>query len=227
MDGMIQLPLFCGDIFEGFGLSRFRPAEESIIGRQLRSGRPGRLRSGVCDHAPVTPGVYGMIDARNRIIYVGKAKNLRTRLMSYFRENSRDPKAGKIIRQTRTLVWEQTGDELAALLRELELIRTLRPRLNVLGVPGVQRYHYLCIGKSPAPCVYVTNNPTGKELGIYGPLVVRDHSEEAARDSTTGSSYATVPRPCHFCFRINSICSRTIVRRGACASSWAVVADPV
>ena len=62
------------------------------------------------------------------MIYVGKAKNLRCRLLSYFRENSRDPKAGKIIQQTRRLVWEQTGDEFAALLRELELIQRLRPR---------------------------------------------------------------------------------------------------
>jgi len=122
-----------------------------------------------------------MIDARDRIVYVGKAKSLRSRLMSYFRENSRDPKAAKIIRHTRMLVWEQTGDELAALLRELELIQTLRPKFNVLGVPGVQRYHYLCIGKTPAPYVYVTNDPTGKELGIYGPLVVRANSEDAAR----------------------------------------------
>jgi excinuclease ABC subunit C len=180
-DGTAQPRLFAADRFDGFGPSRFRPMDEAIIGRQLRSSRPGRLRKGVREHAPRTPGVYGMIDARGRIVYVGKAKNLRARLMSYFRENSRDPKAGKIIRHTRTLVWEQTGDELAALLRELELIQTLRPKFNVLGVPGVQRYHYLCIGKTPAPYVYVTNDPTGKELGIYGPLVVRANSEDAAR----------------------------------------------
>ena len=114
-----------------------------------------------------------MIDCRGRLIYVGKAKNLRTRLLSYFRESSRDPKAGKIIQHTRVLVWEQTGDEFAALLRELELIQTLRPRFNVLGVPGLQRHHYLCVGKSPAPYVYITNTPTGKELGVYGPLVSR------------------------------------------------------
>jgi len=122
-----------------------------------------------------------MIDGRGRVVYIGKAKNLRLRLLSYFRENSRDPKAGKIIQQTRLLVWEQTGDELAALLRELELIQTLRPRFNVLGIPGLQRYHYLCLGKSPAPYVYVTARPTGKELGVYGPLVVRGNSEDAAR----------------------------------------------
>ena len=180
-DGTAQPQLFPVDTFEGFGPSRFRPVNEIVIGQRLRSSRPNRLRSGLQDHAPRTPGVYGMIDGRGRIVYVGKAKNLRARLLSYFRANSRDAKAGKIIRHTRVLVWEQIGDEFAALLRELELIQSLRPRFNVLGVPGVQRYHYLCIGKAPAPYVYVTNQPTGKELGVYGPLVVRSNSEEAAR----------------------------------------------
>jgi excinuclease ABC subunit C len=180
-DGTAQPQLFPCETFDGFGPSRFRPADEPVTGRQLRAARPGRLRKGVRDHAPRLPGVYGMIDGRGRIVYVGKAKNLRARLLSYFRENSRDPKAEKIIRHTRVLVWEQTGDEFAALLRELELIQTLRPRFNVLGLPGLQRHHYVCIGKSPAPYIYITNKPTGNELGVYGPLVTRWHTDDAVR----------------------------------------------
>jgi excinuclease ABC subunit C len=122
-----------------------------------------------------------MLDERKRIIYVGKAKNLRTRLLSYFRTESRDPKAGRILKHTHAVVWEQASDEFAALLRELELIQRLCPRFNVLGRPGFQRHHYLCIGKSPAPYVYVSTSPTGKETGCYGPLTVRDRSEDAAR----------------------------------------------
>ena len=81
-----------------------------------------------CPPMRTLPRVYGMIDDRVRLIYVGKAKNLRSRLLSYFPENSRDPKAGKIISRTKRLVWEQSGDELAALLRELELIQRIRPK---------------------------------------------------------------------------------------------------
>lgn len=179
-DGKKQRRLFADD-FDGFGPSRFRPVDEVPLVHALRGKRPSQLKRGVKKHAPKLPGVYGMLDNRYRLIYVGKAKNLRARLLSYFRENSRDPKAGKIIQQTKRLVWEQTGDELAALLRELELIQRLRPRFNVLGVPGFQRHHYVCIGKSPAPYVYVTTNPTGKELGIYGPFVRRYQSEDAVR----------------------------------------------
>src|SRR5262245_13067796 len=180
-DGSAQPQLFTSNVFDGFGPSRFRPAEEPVVGRKFRSKYPRRLRKQVRAHAPRTSGVYGMLDERGRLVYIGKAKHLRARLLSYFRTNSRDDKATRIIQHTRVLVWEQTGDEFAALLRELELIQTLRPRFNVLGVPGLARHHYICIGKSPAPYVFITNNPTGKELGIYGPLVVRPKSEDAAR----------------------------------------------
>jgi excinuclease ABC subunit C len=122
-----------------------------------------------------------MLDEAGRVIYVGKAKNLRSRLLSYFRVNSREPKAGRILEHTRAIVWEQTADEFSALLRELELIQRLLPRFNVLGRPGLQRYHYICVGKSPAPYAYVVKRPTGKEQGCYGPLAARDRSEDAVR----------------------------------------------
>jgi excinuclease ABC subunit C len=179
-DGRKHTRLFPDD-FEGFGPSRFRPLEEQPQVFEIRGKRVSRLKRGVREHAPKSPGVYGMLDARDRLIYVGKAKNLRLRLMSYFREKSREHKAGKIIQQTKRLVWEQTGDELAALLRELELIQRIRPRFNVLGVPGLQRHHYVCIGKKPAPYVYVTARPTGAELGVYGPFVRWRQSDDAAR----------------------------------------------
>src|SRR5215471_13579911 len=178
-DGKKRQPRLFADDFDGFGPSRFRPADETPPTHELRGKRASKLKRGVKKHAPKLPGVYGMIDRRDRLIYVGKAKNLRSRLLSYFRENSREPKAGKIIRQTKRLVWEQTGDELAALLRELELIQRIRPKFNVLGVPGFQRHHYVCIGKAPAAYVFVATAPTGKELGIYGPFVRRYQSEDA------------------------------------------------
>ncbi len=122
-----------------------------------------------------------MLDNTGRVIYIGKAKNLRSRLLSYFRVNSRDPKAGRIIQHTRVLLWEQTADEFSALLRELELIQRFGPRFNVLGRLGVQRYHYLCVGRPPAAYAYLTKAPTGKELGCYGPLVNWSRSEDVAR----------------------------------------------
>jgi excinuclease ABC subunit C len=173
--------LFPAAPFTGFGPSLFRPALESITGRRIKGESPSKLLRGVRDHAPRQPGVYGMTDARGKLIYIGKAKNLRGRLLSYFRENSRDPKAGKIIERTRALSWEQTGDELAALLRELELIQRVRPRFNVIGLPGLSRHHYVCVGKGPAPFAFVSKNPTGKEAACYGPLTAVYRSEDAVR----------------------------------------------
>ena len=173
--------LFEIDFFPGFGPSLFRPAGEVPLSRRVRAKGEAKLKAAVREHAPRRPGVYGMIDAKQRVVYVGKAKNLRARLLSYFRENSREHKAGKIISHTRVLVWEETADELGALLRELELIRHFKPRFNVQGMPGPRRYVYLCLGRKPAPYAYLTRTPTGKEAAAYGPLVGRGRLNDVVR----------------------------------------------
>jgi excinuclease ABC subunit C len=180
-DGPNTRGLFAEPAFAGFGPSRFLP--DGLPGEWHLANRKTTklLRNAVREAVPKRPGVYGMLDKHNRIIYVGKAKNLRSRLLSYFRPASRHPKAGKIIGRTRRLVWEFAADELAALLRELELIRRYRPRYNVLGQPGRERYRYLCVGRGPAAYAYVTREPTGKEPACYGPFVGRDQLTAAAR----------------------------------------------
>jgi excinuclease ABC subunit C len=173
--------LFHAEPFAGFGPSRFRPPDEAAVGQRVRGRSQARIERGMRAHAPKLPGVYGMLDARGKLIYVGKAKSLRARLLSYFRTNSRDPKAGRILDNTRTLLWEEANDEFAALLRELELIRRFRPKFNVVGQPGDRRYVYLCLGKSPAAYAYLTRDPTGKEVARYGPLVGRGRADDAVR----------------------------------------------
>ncbi|MCU0704798.1 MAG: GIY-YIG nuclease family protein [Fimbriiglobus sp.] len=170
-----------GDQFAGFGASAFRAPTDTPSGFAVRTRSAAKLREAVRANAPRTPGVYGMLGPKGHVVYVGKAKNLRSRLLSYFREDSRHPKAGKIIDHTATLVWEHLPDELNALLRELELIRRFRPRFNVLGQPGRQRYVYLCLGRGPAVQAYLSREATGKELGVYGPFVGRGRLADAVR----------------------------------------------
>jgi excinuclease ABC subunit C len=122
-----------------------------------------------------------MLDRRGRLIYVGKAKVLRARLMSYFRKGARDEKAGRIINRTRVLVWEPAPNEFHALLRELELIRCWRPGYNVQGIPGRVQNVYVCLGRAPAPYAFATRQPTGKELAVVGPLKGGTMANEAAR----------------------------------------------
>jgi excinuclease ABC subunit C len=172
--------LFPVDAFAGFGSTTARPAAfDPALGR-VKSRKEKKLRAGVRETAPKLPGVYGMLGKHGDLIYVGKAKSLRARLMSYFRD-SRDSKAGRILQHTHTLVWETVPDEFAALVRELELIRRHRPRFNVLGQPGRQRYCYVCLGRTPAPYAYVSHSPTGKDLGVYGPFTSASRAGDAVR----------------------------------------------
>ncbi len=166
--------------FDGFGSTRYRAAEDQVQGGLAEQRTHAELHHAVRKKVPEVPGVYGMVSKSGRLIYIGKAKCLRSRLMSYFRESS-DPKAGKILRHTKWLLWEHQADEFAALLRELELIQRHRPRFNVQGIPGHRRYVYLCLGRGPAACAYLTREPTGKELAAFGPFVGRGRSHEAVR----------------------------------------------
>lgn len=173
--------LFPLDTFAGFGPSYLHPAGYQPIIHQIRGRKSAHLRSGVRADAPRQSGVYGMLDRSGQLIYVGKAKSLRARLMCYFRVRSRDPKAGRIIRHTESIVWESMPDEFGALVRELELIRHFRPRFNVQGQPNYRRYVYICLGRAPAPYMFATREPTGKETAVYGPFVGANRARDAAR----------------------------------------------
>jgi len=172
--------LFPVSTFAGFGPTVVRPVDfDPDLGR-IKSRKEAKLHAGVRRLAPKKPGVYGMLGRHGELIYIGKAKSLRCRLMSYFRD-CRDPKAGRILKHTGTLVWETVPDEFGALVRELELIRRHRPRFNVLGQPGRARYCYVCLGRGPAPYAYVSRAPTGKNVAVYGPLASAARAGDAVR----------------------------------------------
>jgi excinuclease ABC subunit C len=111
-----------------------------------------------------------MLNADGELVYIGKAKSLRARLLCYFRPRSRDPKAGRILQHTRGIVWEFAPSEFAALLRELELIRRWRPRLNVQGQPNRRFRSYVCLGRQPAPYVFLARWPAASAQAIFGPV---------------------------------------------------------
>jgi excinuclease ABC subunit C len=122
-----------------------------------------------------------MLDADGVLIYVGKAKLLRARLLSYFRPHSRDPKAGRILEHARAIVWEPGASEFAALLRELELIRRWRPRFNVVGQPQRQGRTFVCLGRKPAPYVFLARRPPAGAAGCFGPVPAGSRAREAVR----------------------------------------------
>jgi len=173
--------LFPDKHFAGFGPSRFQPASKAATVHGVTGGNAVALRAEVRKQCPRRPGVYGMIDPRGRLIYVGKAKCLRARLLGYFRADSRDAKAGRIIEATRAVIWEFAANEFAALLRELELIRRWTPPYNVQGRPGRRRGMYIVLGKKPAPHLFATAEPPADLIACYGPLPGASFVHEAAR----------------------------------------------
>lgn len=164
--------------FTGFGPCRL--VGESAAGPLARidARRPLEFRTRLREHCPRRPGVYGMLDEHDELLYVGKAKDLRARLLSYYRPRSRKRKAYRVAVRSRAIVWETAADEFAALLRELELIQRFRPRLNVSGQPLGWRRVYLCLSAPPAPGVFLKLRPSDTDAA-FGPLVEGPHLRQA------------------------------------------------
>ena len=79
-----------------------------------------------------SPGVYRMLDADSRVLYVGKARNLRARVSNYARPGPHSPRIARMISETATMMFLTTRTETEALLLEQNLIKQLKPRYNVL-----------------------------------------------------------------------------------------------
>src|SRR5215468_9269245 len=96
----------------------------------LAAGRAVIMRD--AKTAPGGPGVYRMIDKSGDVLYVGKAKSIRKRILSYTRPTGYDPRIERMIAATAALEFVSTTTETEALLLEANLIKRLRPRFNVL-----------------------------------------------------------------------------------------------
>ncbi len=120
------------------------------------------LRAQVKQFVPKSPGVYGMLDMLGRLIYVGKSKCLRNRLLSYFLPNNEEDKAGRIVDSTSAIVWESQPSDFAAWMREQSLIRQLQPRFNVQGIPKRLKPIFVCLGRGPAEQLYTAGAKTQK-----------------------------------------------------------------
>lgn len=173
--------LFFRSAFADFGPNPLDPAPSADGIRQVSGKRAASLGHAVRETCPRKLGVYGMLDPHGELIYIGKAKNLRQRLLSYFRSKSRDPRAGRIVAQARAIVWEVNLCEFAALHRELELIRRWRPRCNVQGQPQRGQFAYVCVGRKSAPHVFLARRPPRQILAAHGPVAAGKRAAEAVR----------------------------------------------
>ena len=141
------------------------------------------MRSLVKSDAADRPGIYRMLSSTGEVVYVGKSKRVRTRLLSYFRCAYPEEKGARILREAESIDWEYTPSEFAALLRELRLIKTYRPRLNVQMKRDGLHYAFIKITKGAAPRLTVVRGPSADDASVYyGPFVGAQRIEEALRE---------------------------------------------
>ncbi|MBC7260017.1 MAG: excinuclease ABC subunit UvrC [Chloroflexi bacterium] len=123
------------------------------------------------DALPTAPGVYIMRNAERRVIYVGKAVNLRSRVRSYFQESAQaSSKIRRLVSEVADLEFIVTATELEALVLECNLIKEHRPRFNV-RLKDDKRYPYIKIHwQDPFPRVEVTREMRQDGARYYGPF---------------------------------------------------------
>jgi excinuclease ABC subunit C len=140
----------------------------AAAGSPLAAGRAAIARH--AKHAPNAPGVYRMIDAQGEVLYVGKAKNIRKRIVAYTRPTGYDSRIERMIAATASLEFVSTATETEALLLEANLIKRLRPRFNVLLRDDKSFPYILITNDHWAPQILKHRGARTRQGSYYGPF---------------------------------------------------------
>lgn len=147
---------------------------------------------GIVQTLPEKPGSYQYYDDEGTIIYVGKAKNLKRRVSSYFNKEQQSRKTALLVSKIRNITYTVVNSEEDALLLENSLIKQYKPRYNVL-LKDDKTYPYIAISNEYLPRVFKTRHRERRGATYYGPY------------SHLPTMYALLdlcqrlyhPRPCH------------------------------
>lgn len=147
---------------------------------------------GIVQNLPEKPGSYQYYDDEGTIIYVGKAKNLKRRVSSYFNKEQQSRKTALLVSKIRNITYTVVNSEEDALLLENSLIKQYKPRYNVL-LKDDKTYPYIAISNEYLPRVFKTRHRERRGATYYGPY------------SHLQTMYALLdlcqrlyhPRPCH------------------------------
>jgi excinuclease ABC subunit C len=118
---------------------------------------------------PHEPGCYLFRDADGTILYIGKAKDLKKRVSSYFRKRDLDPKTRLMVEAAESLDYIVTGNEVEALILENSLIKKHQPQYNI-DLKDAKAYAYIHLTDDPFPAIRIARNPSGKGT-FFGPFV--------------------------------------------------------
>ncbi|HET7583621.1 MAG TPA: UvrB/UvrC motif-containing protein [Gemmatimonadaceae bacterium] len=158
------------------------------------------LRRTVRAGAENRPGVYQMIAEDGEVLYVGKSKSVRSRLLSYFRCAYPEDKGARIVREARRIEWRYTPSEFGALLEELRLIKRYRPRFNVAMKRDARHFAFIKLAAVAAPKLMVVREPADDSALYYGPFHGAQGVEEALRElnDALGLRDCALDRRMHF-----------------------------
>ena len=123
---------------------------------------------------PEVPGVYQYYDKQEKIIYIGKAKNLKKRVSSYFNRILDNHKTRLLVKNINRIEHVVVDSEMDALLLENNLIKKYKPRYNIL-LKDDKTYPWICIEKQPKPKIFFTRNITDKSREYFGPFTSVKH----------------------------------------------------
>jgi DNA polymerase-3 subunit epsilon len=156
------------------GLAQERGAETVADLCRLSAPRARRVyeKRSLAFGAPSRPGVYLFLGAGDQVLYVGRARDLRARLRSYFRTDRQRPAVEAALGAVERIEWRPLGSELEAALEELRLIRELRPPANARSARP-DRYVYF---RARGDGLVLTSDPTA-----LGPIRSHRRAELAAR----------------------------------------------
>jgi excinuclease ABC subunit C len=197
-------------------------AEESDLDLE-ESGPLAAGRAALAHHArqaPAAPGVYRMLDGKGGVLYVGKAKNLRKRILSYTRPTGHDSRIERVIAATSSIEFVSTRTETEALLLEANLIKRLRPRFNVLLRDDKSFPYILITGDHWAPQIMKHRGARTRPGRYYGPFAsvwavnrtITALERAFLLRSCSDSFFESRTRPCllHQIKRCSAPCTREI-----------------
>lgn len=117
---------------------------------------------------PRTPGVYLFRNESARVIYVGKAVNLKNRVSSYFQKKDHDPKTAELVKKIERLEYIESGSEFEALVLEADLIKRYKPKYNI-RFRDDKNYVYLKVTKEDYPKISIVHQITDHKAEYLGP----------------------------------------------------------
>ncbi|MEZ5785093.1 MAG: excinuclease ABC subunit UvrC [Xanthobacteraceae bacterium] len=188
----------------------------------LALGREAILRHGA--HAPSAPGVYRMTAANGDVLYVGKAKNIKKRILAYARPTGHATRIARMIAATAAVEFVTTATETEALLLEANLIKRLRPRFNVL-LRDDKSFPYILITRGGLPAQICKHRGARSRDGEYfGPFAAVNAVNRTITAlerafllrSCSDAVYESRTRPCllHQIKRCSAPCTGEITHTG-------------